>query len=337
MRVLILGGTGAVGRWVGSFAADAGHEVVVASRDGARASSTAATIPGASAVTIDLDDSGARIPGGIDVVVDCTGTDRLAISELVAEAGADLLDISATSRHVMQLAESGDLFRTAKRRCVFGAGLAPGLSTMLALAVHDPSDPAPIQIHGVLDTRDEHGEASAAFTLDKIGTSFVDPSTGRPVRNFTGLRWPRLPAGFGRRVVARADFPDQYLLTAELAVPVTTTYGFTQPPITLLFCAAARTPGGRSALGKLASLVPRPTGTGHWIIAAVAAARIAWATGDGQARSTALMAALALERLRDDALQPGVHLAAHVTDLDHIAPKLSRHGIAMAVDTPVRE
>ncbi len=336
MRVLILGGTGAVGRWVGSFAADAGHDVVVASRHGARASSTADTIPGASAVTIDLDDSGARIPGGIDVVVDCTGTDRLGNAELVARAGADLLDISATSRHVMQLAESGDLFRKAKRRCVFGAGLAPGLSTMLALAVHEPSDPAPIEIHGVLDTRDEHGEASAAFTLDKIGTSFVDPSTGRPVRNFTGLRWPRLPAGFGRRVVARADFPDQYLLANELAVPVTTTYGFTRPPITLLFCAAARTPGGRSALGKLASLVPRPTGTGHWIIAAVAASRFAWATGDGQARSTALMAALALERLRDDALEPGVHLAAHVSDLDHIASRLSRHGIAMAIDTPAR-
>ncbi len=287
-------------------------------------------------MTIDLDDPGTRIPGGIDVVVDCTGTDRLGSAEMVARAGADLLDISATSHHVMQLAGSDDLFRRAGRRCVFGAGLAPGLSTMLALAVHDPSDPAPIEIHGVLDTRDEHGEASAAFTLDKIGTTFVDPSTGTPVRNFTGLRWPRLPAGFGRQVVARADFPDQYLLTNELSVPVTTTYGFTRWPTTLLFCAAARTPGGRSALRTLASLVPRPTGTGHWIIAAVAASRVAWATGDGQARSTALMAALALEHLRDDALEPGVHLAAHVTHLDHATSELSRHGIALAVDTPAR-
>ena len=336
MRVLVLGGTGVVGRWVGSFAADAGHEVLVASRHGASASSTANTIPGASAVTIDLDDSGARIPGGTDVVVDCTGTDRLGNAELVARAGADLLDVSATSRHVMQLSERGEFFRQENRRCVYGAGLAPGLSTMLALAVHDPSVPAPIEIHGVLDTRDEHGEASAAFTLDKIGTTFVDPSTGEPVQNFTGLRWPRLPAGFGRRVVARADFPDQYLLTSELAVPVSTTYGFTRSPLTLLFWAAARTPGGRSAMGRLASLVPRPTGSGHWIITAVAGPRVAWATGIGQARSTAVMAALALEQLRGDTLEAGVHLAAHVTDLDHSASMLSRHGIAMAIDDPSR-
>ena len=283
---------------------------------------------------IDLDDSGTRIPGGIDVVVDCTGSDRLGNAELAARSGADFIDISATSRYVMQLSESSDLFRNAKRRCVFGAGLAPGLSTMLARVVHDPSNPAPIDVHGVLDTRDEHGDASAAFTLDKIGETFRDPSTGKPVQNFTGLRWPKLPAGFGRRAVARADFPDQYLLTDELGVPVTTTYGFTQSPITLLFCAAARTPGGPSALHKLASLVPRPTGTGSWIITAVAASRVAWATGVGQARSTALMVTLALEQLRGDTLPAGVHLAAHITDLDHSVSRLARHGIAVAIETP---
>lgn len=211
MRVLILGGTGAVGRWVGSLAAESGHEVVAASRHIASASSTAETIPDASAMIIDLDDSRTRIPGGINVVVDCTGTDRLGTARLAARSGADFIDISATSRYVMQLAGSSDLFRNAERRCVFGFGLAPGLSTMLARVVHDPSNPAPIDVHAVLDTGDEHGDASAAFTLD--------------------------------------------------------------------------------------------------------------------------MVTLALEQLRCDTLPAGVHLAAHVTDLNHSSSRLARHGIAVAIET----
>lgn len=144
------------------------------------------------------------------------------MARAAASAGANLIDVSATTTHLSAVAGLDRLFFEAGRRAIIGVGLAPGLSTLLARAVHDPEKPEPITINGILDTRDEHGPGSAAFTIGKIGADFADPTSGAPVRNFTGLQRPNLPAGFGKRIVARADFPDQHILSRDLGVPVTT-------------------------------------------------------------------------------------------------------------------
>lgn len=209
------------------------------------------------------------------------------------------------------------------------------LTGSLAASIQDPAHPLPISIHGILDTRDEHGPGSAAFTLGKVGTNYTDPVTNQQVRNFAKLQWPHLPAGFGRRLVAQADFPDQRILTNELDVPVVTTYGFTNSATTLIFAAASRLPAGRQALTTLSASRPRPNGVvGPWLIAARNDATTAWATGIGQAKGTAVLASLAASCLTDSrTIEPGISYLHQVLTLNPATlATLSGHGIAVATD-----
>lgn len=333
-RTLVVGGTGAVGHHVARLLADAGHDVLVSSRHSDRADATARKIPGATPVVIDTANRHLKLPTEVSLVADCTGTGQVAVALAAASAGADLIDISATTTHLSAIAGTDQLFAKANSRAVTGVGLAPGLSTLLARAVHDLERPEPIIINGILDTRDEHGPGSAAFTIGKIGTDFPDPTTGELVRNFTGLHRLSLPAGFGKLVVARADFPDQQTLTQALGVPVSTNYGFTNTVTTLAVTAATRIPGAGTVLGRIAQITPRPTGTGPWLITAETPRRRAWATGTGQAMGTAAMVQLAADRLAKGNLSPGVHNLDHMLQLDdQTIAGLAHHGIAVAMNS----
>ncbi len=330
---LIVGGTGAIGHHVARLLADTGRDVLVSSRDGDRAAATAQQIPGASPVMIDTANGHPELPTGVSLVVDCTGTGQIAVALAAASAGADLIDISATTTHLSAIADLDHVFAQANSRAVTGVGLAPGLSTLLAKAVHNPERPEPITINGILDTRDEHGPGSAAFTMGKIGTDFRDPTTGATVRNFTGVHRPSLPAGFGKLFVARADFPDQQTLTRALGVPVTTNYGFTSAITTLAVTAATRIPGAGTLLGRIAQMTPRPTGTEPWLITAETPLRRAWASGIGQAIGTAVLVQLAADRLAEGNLSPGVHALDHTMELDdQTIASLAHHGIAVALN-----
>jgi len=330
---LIIGGTGAIGHHVARLLADTGHDVLVSSRDGDRAAATARQIPGASPVVIDTANGHLDLPTEVSLVVDCTGTGQVAVALAAASAGADLIDISATTTHLSAIADLDQVFAKANSRAATGVGLAPGLSTLLARAVHDPERPEPITINGILDTRDEHGPGSAAFTMGKIGTDFRDPTTGAMVRNFTDLHRPSLPAGFGKLLVARADFPDQQTLTRALGVPVITNYGFTSAVTTLAVTAATRIPGAGTLLGRIAQMTSRPTGTGPWLITAETPRRRVWASGIGQAIGTAALVRLAADRLTEGNLSPGVHALDHMMELDdQTLAGLARHGIAVAID-----
>lgn len=332
-RTLVVGGTGAIGHHVAQLLADTGHNVLVSSRDGDRATATARQIPDASPVVVDTTDDQIELPRDVSLVVDCTGTPQTAVARATAAAGADLIDISATTTHLSAIAELDQIFVEARSTAITGVGLAPGLSTLLANAVHDPQRPERITINGILDTRDQHGPGSAAFTMGKIGTDFPDPTTAAPIHNFTELRRPNLPAGFGKLFVARADFPDQQTLTRDLGVPVTTNYGFTSTATTLAVAAATRIPGAGTLLGRIAQNTPRPTGTGPWLITAETTRRSAWATGTGQARGTAAIAQLAVDRLAAGSLKPGVHTLDQMMTLDdQTLAGLAHHGIAVALN-----
>lgn len=334
VSTLVIGGTGAVGRHLAPILASQGQAVLVASRNLRGAVDVADQVEGATPIVMDTHAKDLVLPENVELVIDCSGTDQTTVASATARAGADLIDISASTTHIERVAELQSLFAELGQRCLIGVGLAPGLSTMLAASIHDPDHPLPISIHGILDTRDEHGPGSADFTLSKVGTDFADPATGRRIRNFGNLQRPALPAGFGRRLVAQADFPDQHILTNELAVPVVTTYGFTSTATTLLFAAASRLPGGPSALTRVSNSLPRPTGSGPWLITAVTAAATAWATGVGQAKGTAVLASLAAAHLATvDTIEPGITYLHKTLVLDpETLAALSAHGIAVATD-----
>ncbi len=101
---------------------------------------------------------------------------------------------------------------------------------------------------------------------------------------------------------------------------------------TLAMMAATRLPGAGRILGRLASAIPRPTGTGPWLIATQTTQRSAWATGSGQARGTAALAELAADRLATSGLGPGVHTLHRIMTLDaRTLADLAHHGIAVAI------
>ena len=329
-KALLIGGTGSVGRHLAPFLAAEGP-VLVASRDIHRAQGVADSLDGAEPIMLHFTPDEVVIPSGVSTVVDCSGTDNIAVAKAALQSGADLIDISASTSHLERLASLDAMFKEGNRKCIIGVGLAPGLSSIMAHSVHDDQRPLPITISGVLNTRDAHGPESAAFTLGKIGTHFKDPESHQKIRNFSGPHRLSLPAGFGRRVLTRIDSSDQHFLSTELGVPVSAKFGFNSTAATLVFAAASRAPGGRKIMTGLSGAFPRPKGFGPWLIMAETERRIVWATGVGQAKGTAAMANIAVSQLSNaESVEPGVsHFYQTLSINPETVSELDKYGIVL--------
>ncbi|MCZ4536757.1 hypothetical protein O4159_15085 [Gordonia terrae] len=160
-RVLLLGGRGAVGAVVGRELEGNGHTVTVTSRTSGRA-------------RIDLRgdlDALRDLSAEHDVVVNASGIER---PELGAATGTTpLVDISASGAYL-------DALRAAAvGPVVLGAGLAPGLSTILTAALDSrPGDDLDVLV--MLGAGEKHGPAAVAWTVDLVVPMFITrPKPGR--------------------------------------------------------------------------------------------------------------------------------------------------------------
>jgi hypothetical protein len=172
------------------------------------------------------------------------------------------------------------------RPVLVGVGLAPGLTNLLAAAVHD-TRPGPIDIALLVGAGERHGAAATAWSYRLLGKRFGDPD-GRLVRNYTRPRRFDLP-GQGRRRLYRADFADRHALSRDLAVPVRTYFGVDSRLATTLLAGLTWIPGASRAPQGL-----HLPGTDRWLALARAAdGTTRWATGRRQSHATAVMAAAA--------------------------------------------
>ena len=90
----------------------------------------------------------------VDVVVNAAGVEDPALAAIAAERVAAFVDITATSAYVAALE------RLRPRRPVLvSVGLAPGLTNLLAAAVHE-AEPGPIDIALLLGAGERHGAAT---------------------------------------------------------------------------------------------------------------------------------------------------------------------------------
>jgi hypothetical protein len=187
-------------------------------------------------------------------------------------------------------------------------GLAPGLTNLLAAAVHEVSPAGPIDIALLLGAGERHGGASTAWAYDLLGRGFRDPATGAVIRNYTRPRSFVLP-GYGPRRLYRADYCDQHVLTRDLGVPVRTYFGLDSRAATVALAALTRVPG--------ASKAPRGLhlpGDDRWLaLARSADGTVRWLGGRLQSQATAMVAALAARAAAG--LPAGVHHLHHVLDL----------------------
>jgi len=140
MRVLVLGGYGAGGRHLVSMLRHDGHTAVAAGRDTGRADAV-----------IDLDDPEldayrATLPR-VDVVVNASGAENSRLAALAGASDCAFIDISATAGYLDQLRQLPPL-----GPIIVDVGLAPGLTNLLAIAVHSQA-PRPLVR---LDFSDQH-------------------------------------------------------------------------------------------------------------------------------------------------------------------------------------
>ena len=298
MKVLVLGGYGAVGTQIVAMLRAHGETAYVAGRDAGRADRVLdLRAPGSASVRAALRD--------VDVAINAAGVEDPALVALIANHGVALVDITASTPYIAMLER-----RSLGAPVLVNVGLAPGLTNLLAAAVHAASG-GPIDLVILVGAGERHGAAGVDWTLDLLGRRFPDPGNGAWVRNFTQSRTFDLP-GYGPRRVYRADFSDQHALSRDLGVPVRTYFGLDSRPATATLALLTRVPGGSRFPQGLSF-----PGSNRWLtLARGIDGTTRWARGRGQSRATAFMAMLASRAAVG--LPPGVHHLHNVMTLGDV-------------------
>lgn len=198
MKSLIIGARGAIGRATASALRRAGHSITLAGRS---------AFEGGTAIDLSTDAGLAALREAAsvhDVVINASGVEDPRIAGLLG--GAVLVDASATAEYLARLSAAAV---SAGAGVVIGAGLAPGLSSVLVAAIaHRPGDEVDLAI--VLGAGETHGTAAVEWTASLAGRQVWEAPEARAVFNFRQRR--RLPTSSGERWCLRADFPDDLLI-----------------------------------------------------------------------------------------------------------------------------
>jgi saccharopine dehydrogenase-like NADP-dependent oxidoreductase len=285
MRALVLGGYGAVGSHLVAELRAAGHLALVAGRDATR-----------SERVVDLSDrdSYSRALVDIDVVINASGIEDPRIASMATERAVGFVDISATAEYLMAL----ERVKPAAP-ILTSVGLAPGLTNLLAAAVHGVEG-GPIDLAVLLGAGERHGVAATKWSYRLLGRRFRDPADARWIRNYTKPRSFDLP-GYGLRRLCRVDFSDQHTLTRDLKIPVRTYFGLDSRFATATLSALTWIPGA----SKAPTGIHLP-GSDRWLVLARGASGTTrFACGTSQSRATAVVASAAADIVTR--LPPGVH------------------------------
>jgi len=277
MRIVILGGYGAVGSAAAATLRQAGHEVVTIGRDASRAD---------IALDVVLDKpSFASAVVGANAVVNAAGIEDITVARVACGRGVAFIDISANAGYLSALS----LVQGAP--VITGVGVAPGITNILADAVHTEAA-GTVDIGILLGAGDSHGVAAENWTFGLLGQSFADPESGQRIRNFSRGRRFVLPGGVRRRLL-RADFSDQHDMTHVFGSPVTTSFGLDSRFATSTLAAATWFPGSATLARRV-----HPRGGKDWFVTAVVRGTdtIISATGTGQSEATGVVAAAAAVR-----------------------------------------
>ncbi|MFJ4687927.1 hypothetical protein [Streptomyces sp. NPDC088789] len=294
--VLVLGGYGVIGGHVTERLRRGGDRVIVAGRDGARAGRT-----------VDLAERGLwsyrAALSGVDTVVNTSGAEDPRLAEIAGRHGAAFLDLTSNPSYIAAL-ERADTARPV----LVSVGLAPGLTNLLAAAVHE-AEPGPVDLGILLGAGEQYGYAAKDWLYGLFGTDFH--AGGERIRNFTRPEVFHVP-GHGRRRLYRLDLSDQHVLSGDLGTPVRTYLGMSSRLVTALFATLTRLPGG-SRLPRRIGL----RGSEHWAVLARGrrgAARLAY--GENHSHGTAVVTAAAVRAASQ--LPPGTHHLHRVLRLDDL-------------------
>lgn len=302
MNILLLGARGAVGSVIRRELECRGHSVTTAGR----------TASGFAGFDLNGDLAPlASLSAAHDVVVNASGIERVEIAQAVGRV--PLVEISATGAYL-------DALRTASPGAVvLGAGLAPGLSTILVTAL-DSAPGDEIDVFVMLGSGEVHGPAAVAWTAGLVGTNLYRAPEGREIPNLRETRRATGPDG-RERTYLRADFPDHILLgtpaPGQSSAPahdlsIRSYLSLTSAPLTSALRLVGRLTVLRGALG----LAPH-VGSHAWHVVARnrRTGEQRRVSGFGQSESTGKLAALSAIRLGESTVTGAVTMA-DLVDLD---------------------
>ncbi|MCF6524796.1 saccharopine dehydrogenase [Streptomyces sp. JJ36] len=263
--------------------------------------------------------------GDVRAVVLCVQPPDAGPARACLERGTCLVDVNADPALLADVSRLDDLAATTGTPAVLSAGVAPGLTNLLARRAHDAVGGAErLELTVLLGAGERHGADAVRWTVDALAAPH-------------GTACPRrLPLpGHGRRKAHPFPFPDQYTLPGTLGVPeVTTRLCLDSRAATgLLF--ALRPAVRRPALRRAATSVLRRTHVGGDAFAVRADARrgsrhAAYAlTGRGQSRISGLVAAHATRLALAGSLPAGVRHIEELPQLADLPERLAVHGVTL--------
>jgi hypothetical protein len=231
-RILVLGGYGNFGARISRrIAAWRDVELIVAGRDGARASAFAAELVRPATcrgIALDLDAADfTHVLATLapDLVIHTAGPFQrqdYRVAQAALACGAHYVDLADGREFVAGFAAAMDATaRTADRLAVTGASSVPGLSA----AVLDALRPAFAQIDALEigispGNRTERGYATVRAILGYVGRSFRVWRGGawRETRGWSTLRRVRYPAPVGPRWLSDCEVPDHDLFPPRYGI-----------------------------------------------------------------------------------------------------------------------
>lgn len=336
--ILVVGGYGVVGsRIAADLAPDFPGGIIVAGRHLERAEAAAATIGhGARGQRIDVADPTSIAPAleGVSVAVNCIDQPDRALLWAAIERGLAYTDITP---HLTDLGR-GDAYervdaaaRAAGARILLGAGLVPGISSVIVRALAEAIGGADrIETSLLLSSDDLAGPGSFDYLLQELAmhyTVFID-GVDRPARPYT---WPRIvdyPAPVGPRRGYVFPFSDQALYPRTMGARTVITRLSVDPPrmsqllATLVRTGAVRLtarPRMRAALGRLrqrdTAAAPNAPYALRVDVAHGGTGMYATLTGHGQAHATASGTAAVVRSLADgEVARAGAWMPEQVID-----------------------
>ncbi len=213
-----------------------------------------------------------------EVIVNASGVEN---PELVRGLSRTVfLDVSASGGYLELLLKSG-------RPVVCGAGLAPGLTTLLvSLLDSRPGDDIDVTV--LLGGGEAHGPAAVEWTASLAGEAIYRAPEDERILNYRQRR--RLWSPDGDRMYLRADFPDHVLVGINRDVAVRTWLAMDSRLATSALAVVGRAP----ALARMLRHAPH-VGGNQWAVAALnrrTRQRVS-VQGDVQSRTTGHLAARA--------------------------------------------
>lgn len=295
MIALVLGGRGAVGAAATAALRAHGHVVRRAGRRPGEDDDDIVIDASTSAGRSRLAEAARRV----DVVLDASGLELPGVQAAVGTT--PLVDVSATASHLERLAAGVSAGGTV----LLGAGIAPGVSTVLVHAL-DPAVGDDIDVAVMLGAGEAHGAAAVEWTARLAGATIHAAPEMHPVINLRSRRSLRDVRGSTRSYL-RADFPDDLLIGRPSGAAVRSWLALDGRVAT----AALGLVGALPAVAPLLSRAPH-IGSDSWSVMAVhrSSGRVRAVSGRGQSAATGRIAALAAERLVEGGLRGAMTMAA---------------------------